>query len=302
VQASVRLASPIGSVVLRTVLLAAAACVGTALAGITPTAPAVVAIAALALTIGVGVCLPSSGVFARPVIRARTGRRELALTFDDGPDPRWTPPLLEMLAARGQRATFFVVGERAERHAGLLSEMASRGHEIANHTWAHSLGTMFVAPRRLARDLERVNSLVERSTGVRPRWFRAPVGLLSPRIPIAAQLAKLRLVSWTASARDGVRSATVAGAFGRLDKAMVPGAILVLHDGTMRGDREPIARELLELLLDRMEVLGLRSVTLSELCSPGVAAPVPTDAGSDGGADDRAEQNAQRQPADRPRQ
>lgn len=302
VQPSVRLASPIGSVVLRAVLLATAACAGAALAGIAPVGLAIAAVAGSLFTIGVGVCLPSSGVFARPVLGVRTARRELALTFDDGPDPRWTPALLDMLAARGQRATFFVVGERAERQEELLAEMARRGHEIANHTWAHSFGTAFVPPRRLARDLQRANSLIERVTGVRPRWFRPPVGLLSPRIAIAARMAELELVSWTASARDGVRSATVAGAFGRLDKAIAPGAILVLHDAALRGDREPIARELLGLLLDRMEALDLSSVTLSELCSRGLAAPAPTDAGSDDGADDHAEQNAQGQAADRPRQ
>jgi peptidoglycan/xylan/chitin deacetylase (PgdA/CDA1 family) len=283
-------------------LLVAVTCVGTALAGMAPISVAVVAFMALALTIGIGVSVPSSGVFARPILSVRTDRSELALTFDDGPDPRWTPPLLDLLEAHGQRATFFVVGKRAERYAGLVAEISRRGHEIGNHTWAHSRGTVFVAPHQLARELQRANTLIERSTGVRPRWFRPPVGLLSPRIQPAVHEAGLQLVGWTASARDGVRSTTAAEAFARLEKSIVPGAILVLHDAAMYGDREPIARELLQLVLDRMESAGVRSVTLSGLCSAHSPGPVTSDSTGNHGAGDRPEENAKGQPANRPSQ
>jgi peptidoglycan/xylan/chitin deacetylase (PgdA/CDA1 family) len=268
-------------------------------------APAWVPVAAgvlFATTIGAGVCVSSSGVFARPVLGVRTARRELALTFDDGPDPRWTPPLLDMLEARGHRATFFVVGERASRHVALLAEMSRRGHEIANHTWAHSLTTLFIPPRRLARELELANELIERSTGVRPRWFRPPIGLLSPRVALAVREAKLRLVTWTASARDGIGARSVEAAFARLDQAIAPGAILVMHDAALQGDREPIACKLLQRVLDRMESEGLSSVTLSALCPVQPAGPVPSDADGHGRTDDRAEEHTKRQPAHRPRQ
>jgi peptidoglycan/xylan/chitin deacetylase (PgdA/CDA1 family) len=301
-QHSVRLASPVGPVVLIATALLAVASVGATLAGAAPISVVVAAAALMALTIVAGVAVPSSGIFARPVLGVRTGARELALTFDDGPDPRWTPALLDMLEARGQRATFFVIGERAERHAPLLAEISRRGHEIGNHTWAHSLATAFVPPRRLARELERANDLIARITGVRPRWFRPPVGLLSPRIAQAAEQAGLRLVTWTASARDGTGFMTVARAFERLDKSIVPGAVLTLHDAAMYGDREPIARELLRLVLDRMDSAGLRSVPLSELCAARAAGPVDADSEGNRGADDRAEENAKRQTADRPRQ
>jgi peptidoglycan/xylan/chitin deacetylase (PgdA/CDA1 family) len=285
-----------------TVALLALVATGAGVAGALPVSIALVAVVPLLLTVAVGVISPSSGVLARPVTGVHTARRELALTFDDGPDPRWTPALLDMLEARGHRATFFVIGARAERHAALLDEMRRRGHEIANHTWAHSYATPFFPPARLAGELGRTNDLIERATGVRPRWFRPPVGLLSPRIPPAALAAGLRLVAWTASARDGVASMTVKRAFGKLDASIAAGAILVMHDAPLRGDREPIARELLRLVLDRMESAGLRSVTLSELCAPGVTGAVDPGADRDRRAGDRAEQNAERQPADRPRQ
>jgi peptidoglycan/xylan/chitin deacetylase (PgdA/CDA1 family) len=297
-----RLASPIGRYVLVTAALLAIVASAAAGAGAVPVSIAGLAAALLLLVVGVGTTMPSSGVFARQVIGVHTARRELSLTFDDGPDPRWTPPLLDMLEARGHRATFFVIGARAERHAALLEDMRRRGHEIANHTWAHSFATPFMPPVRLAGELRRANDLIERATGGRPRWFRPPVGLLSPRIPPAALAAGLRLVTWTASARDGVASTTVARGLTRLGAHIAPGAILVMHDAALSGDREPIARELLRLVLDRMESAGLRSVTLSDLSASAVAGPVDPDTNGDNRTDHRAEQHAKRQAADRPRQ
>jgi peptidoglycan/xylan/chitin deacetylase (PgdA/CDA1 family) len=219
------------------------------------------------LMIAIGVGVPASGVFAGPVLAASTGRREVALTFDDGPDPRWTPPLLDLLDAHAQRATFFVIGDRAARHPELLCEIVRRGHEIANHTWSHSYLTAFRSAKELAIELERANALVANTTGVRPRWFRPPVGVLSPPIPVASEMAGLRLVSWTASARDGVHRTTVGQAFARLERALRPGAILVLHDARLDGSTEPIACKVVDMLLTRMAALGLRSVTLSQLVS-----------------------------------
>jgi peptidoglycan/xylan/chitin deacetylase (PgdA/CDA1 family) len=279
-------------VLVATALLAGAS-VTAVLFGAAPVAVVIAAAGLLAMTAGVGAVVPSSGVFARPVLGIRTAHRELALTFDDGPDPRWTPLVLDLLESRGHRGTFFVIGDRAARHPGLLAEMAQRGHEIANHTWSHSLSTVFIAPPRLAQELERANDLIERTTGTRPAWFRPPAGLLSPRIAPAARLAGLKLVTWTASARDGVRFTSVHAALSRLDGFIVPGAVLVLHDAARDGDRRPIACEVLRVVLDRMESAGLCSVRLSELCAGRPAGPVEAHGDCDARCGDRTEQDAE---------
>ncbi len=290
---SVRLATSIGRVVFIAIALLTGAGVAATLSGAAPVVVVVAAAAALLLTATVGAVVPSSGVFARPVVAVRTTHRELALTFDDGPDPRWTPPVLDLLEARGHRGTFFVIGERAALNSELLAEMARRGHEIANHTWAHSLSTVFAAPRRLARELVRASDFIEQTTGTRPSWFRPPAGLLSPRIPLAVDLAGLRLVTWTASGRDGVHFTTVPAAVARLEKFIAPGAVLVLHDAARDGDREPIACEVLRVVLDRMESAGLRSVRLSELCGGAPAGPVETNANGDHRRRNRPENDAE---------
>lgn len=298
-----RYSSPIGPIALIAALLTVAACAVMSLIGLLTPPLAAASVLPLFLVIGVGVASPASGVFARCVLGVNSDRHELALTFDDGPDPLWTPLILDLLERRQQRATFFVIGERAEQHPELLRDIVKRGHEVANHSWSHSYLTAFTPPDSLARQLERTNSLIVNVTGIRPRWFRPPVGLLSPRISRAARIAGLQLVSWTATARDGVERTTVAEALGRLERAVAPGAILVLHDGRMKDSAEPvepIARMVVSALLDRMEAKRLRSVTLSQLCEiRGVCATCQYGNNS---ANQCACNQTQRNPANGPRQ
>ena len=159
----------------------------------------------LLVMIAAGVAFPVSGVFARVMHRGPATGALIALTFDDGPDARWTPPLLDLLDRHGQKATFFVIGERAEYQRALLQDIVSRGHELGNHTWSHSYATPFMSPQQLANELVRTNTVIEQSTGQRPRWFRPPVGLMSPRVALGAELAELDIVCWSGTARDGER-------------------------------------------------------------------------------------------------
>jgi peptidoglycan/xylan/chitin deacetylase (PgdA/CDA1 family) len=221
----------------------------------------------LLASVAAGVFLQGAGLFARPLLAVapERARDRLALTFDDGPHPVHTRAVLDLLEARGHRGTFFVIGARAAADEALLAEIARRGHGLGNHSWAHAHTTPFLAPARLAADLERAQELLARAAGRAPRWFRAPIGILSPRVAEAAGRARLALVGWTATARDGVAGTTVDAAAARLERAIRPGAILVLHDAAERGGREPIAPAVLKRLLDVLEQRGLRSVTLDEL-------------------------------------
>jgi peptidoglycan-N-acetylglucosamine deacetylase len=223
--------------------------------------------AALLVAVGSGVFLQGSGLFARPIraVRPELAAGRLALTFDDGPAEEHTRRVLDLLEQRGHRGTFFVIGARAAASPELVVEIARRGHGLANHSYDHAHTTPFMPPDRLAADLERAQALLKNASGQAPRWFRAPVGILSPRVVAAARRAGLELVGWTATGRDGVASTTVDQAVGRLENAVRPGAILVLHDAAERGGRAPIAPAVLERLLDTLDARGLKSVTLDEL-------------------------------------
>lgn len=227
------------------------------------------ALLVLAGAVTVGVVSQASGVFARPLVRVQTSRPEVALTFDDGPDAQVTPLVMAALEARGHRGTFFVIGDRARSQQDLIGQLVRRGHGLGNHSLRHSSLTPFTNPRTLAAELGACGDLIEAAAGQRPRWFRPPVGLLSPRVAEGAARAGLDLVAWTASARDGRPGRSVAGALARIEPHLKPGAILVLHDGRLGAQGDSSVLLILEAVLDRLEALGLRSVRLDRLVDPG---------------------------------
>ncbi len=125
----------------------------------------------------------------------------VALTFDDGPDPYGTPAVLDVLAALGWTATFFVLGEQALRFPGVLQQVVAAGHEVGLHGHRHGnhLGR---SPAAVRRDLARGHAAVRDVTGAAPRWFRPPYGVLSGGTLAAARSLSLTPVLWTAWGRD----------------------------------------------------------------------------------------------------
>jgi len=219
---------------------------------------------ALVGAVGLGVFVQAAGMFARPILAADGAAGRVALTFDDGPDDEATRALLDLLDARGHRATFFVIGRRAAERRALVDEIVRRGHALGNHSYAHARSSPFWSVARLRADLDQASALL-RSAGAPTRWYRAPIGIVSPPVAAAARAAGLTLVGWTATARDGVAGTDADAALRRLRGACRAGAILVLHDAAERDDRRPIAPEVLPRLLDELEAQGLRSVTLDEM-------------------------------------
>src|SRR5262245_23501370 len=107
------------------------------------------------LLIGYHLFVPNAQGLVRMHRRFQPAGREVWLTIDDGPDPEDTPRLLALLAEHGARATFFVIGEKAERHPELIRDIVAAGHEVAHHTYTHPLASFWCAgPRRLARELD----------------------------------------------------------------------------------------------------------------------------------------------------
>jgi peptidoglycan/xylan/chitin deacetylase (PgdA/CDA1 family) len=153
----------------------------------------------------------------------------VALTFDDGPDPVDTPKLLDLLREKGVKATFFVVGKRADQYPEIVRRACAEGHLIANHTWSHYSLFCFLMPRRLRAEIERGTESVRRSCGFRPRFFRSPVGLRHPLLAPYLQDAGLEYVSWTIRTRDTLTANSSVLARRILNKA-ASGDIILLHD------------------------------------------------------------------------
>jgi peptidoglycan-N-acetylglucosamine deacetylase len=211
---------------------------------------------------------------------ADSAAAEIALTFDDGPDPEITPRVLDLLDGAGMRASFFVIGRRARAHAGLTAEIARRGHRVENHTDTHPHLFACYPAGLLRREIERTQSAVAAATGRRPRLFRAPAGLRNPLLDWVLHRAGLRLVSWTRRGFDAVDRNPAAIAR-RLLAGLAPGDILLLHDGraTARPAGNPVVLEVLPRLLDALARRGMRSEAI----------PDPAGSGMGAGAEERPE-------------
>lgn len=170
---------------------------------------------------------------SKPVYDLDPDRKVVALTIDDGPDPRHTPTVLALFEQYGIRATFFLIGENAVEHPALVREIADRGHHIANHTWTHP-DLRHLSEAKVRDELERTSDLLQRTTGRQPTWFRAPGGDWSPTsLKVAADLG-LRNMAWSVDPRDWARPGTPA-IIDRVLKNVRPGSIVLNHDGG--GDR-----------------------------------------------------------------
>jgi peptidoglycan/xylan/chitin deacetylase (PgdA/CDA1 family) len=190
-------------------------------------------------------------------LRFTTTRREVWLTIDDGPDPEDTPELLELLAAHGACATFFVIGENALRHPDLVRAIAADGHEVAHHTHTHPLAMFWCAtPGQVRRELDDGLVALGRS-GITPTRFRPPAGVKNPWLARALRSRGLTCVGWSARGleRQGGDAEAVAR---RVTRGVGPGSILLLHE----GPRVPAAIrvEAVRRVLERLREQGYRCV------------------------------------------
>lgn len=192
-------------------------------------------------------------------------QRAVALTFDDGPDPRTTPRVLDLLDRHRARATFFCVGRKAERHPDLVREIARRGHRVENHSWGHAGMFCCFSPDAQGRDIDRAQATLARLAGATPRYFRAPAGLRSPWLDGVLRSRNLTLVSWTRRGLDAL-SKNPGPVVRRLTQGLAAGDILVLHDGGGGAGPEALPR-----LLEALDAARLRSVPLPDPVPAGAA-------------------------------
>ena len=180
----------------------------------------------------------------------------LALTFDDGPDPVDTPKLLDLLREKNVKATFFVIGKRADQYPEIVRRAWAEGHLIANHTWSHYSLFCFLMPGRLRAEIDRCTESIRRTSGSRPRLFRSPVGLRHPLLAPYLEDAGLEYVSWTIRTRDTL-TANSSVLSRRILKA-ASGDIILLHDHLPGGTDTML--EVLPRVIDELRARGFEFV------------------------------------------
>ncbi len=216
---------------------------------------------ALFVVMGFGVAIPQLRLFGPYVCDGNSARKAVALTFDDGPDPRSTPALLALLREAGVPAAFFAVGHRVEANPELAAQIVRDGHVLENHSYAHSNFTNFYTTAQLHAELSHAQEAIQRATGVAPVLFRPPMGLSNPGVFRAAEALKLRVIGWTVRGLD-TRIKNPERIVARIVRGLKPGAIILLHDGNIPSERLVIT---VRTLLDRLRLLGYEMVRLDKL-------------------------------------
>ena len=189
-----------------------------------------------------------------------TGNKKIALTFDDGPHPRYTPQILDILAEYGIKATFFEVGENVIYYPDAARRVAAEGHEIGNHTYTHP----HIKNLNEAQ-LSEETSLCERAimdiTGVKPRLFRPPEGVVDTAVKTWATKNGYSVVLWSVDTRDWAGT-SVEEMVKNVDDNVHSGSIILMHDYVSRRSHTIEAlKNIIPLLLNK----GYEFVTVSEL-------------------------------------
>jgi peptidoglycan/xylan/chitin deacetylase (PgdA/CDA1 family) len=208
---------------------------------------------------------PTAQCFGRTFTGLPSGSKQLALTYDDGPNDPHTLRLLEVLSRHGARATFFLIGRFVERRPDIAREIVEQGHAVGNHTWSHPR-LIFRGNAQTRWQLERCQQAIESATGVASRLFRPPFGGRRPATLRIARSLGLEPIMWNIAGRDW-RASLAARIANRVSRRIRGGDVILLHDGghrVMGADRGQTVIAT-EALLARWQAAGYEFVSVPEM-------------------------------------
>lgn len=216
--------------------------------------------AALAVFIAISGALGASAE-TKNVFRAnRAAAKKVAITFDDGPHPRYTHAILEVLREYGVTATFFVIGVNVENYPEAFEEIVESGCEIGNHTYTHKNVTA-LGEAEIERELDMTEQAIMKYTKEKPTLFRPPQGAYDARVERIAESRKYDIILWSIDTLDWAHTPPEkisSSVISMLDR----GDIILMHDYTSHGNSACDAlRQIIPTLLE----LGYEFVTVSEL-------------------------------------
>lgn len=197
--------------------------------------------------------------FYTPVIcSGPKDKRQVALTFDDGPDYSYTPELLDILDKHQVKATFFSIGYRMTESPELALEVYQRGHLIGNHSYSHHLWFDLFSSRRMLRDLQQMDEVLFKATGVKPKLFRPPYGVTNPNLSKAIKRGGYTAIGWNIRSLDTVIN-DPDKLRQKIEALLKPGAIILLHDTS------PSTTGMLDTLITHIKASGYEITGLDKM-------------------------------------
>ncbi|MET3731410.1 polysaccharide deacetylase family protein [Moheibacter stercoris] len=183
---------------------------------------------------------------------------QIALTFDDGPHPVYTPLVLDILKQHQAKASFFLIGKNAEKYPYLVERIFEEGHTIGNHSYSHSNTIGFSSKNQWIQEIQSTNLVIQKIIGKTPKLFRPPFGITTPHLGLALKQTKMTSIGWNHRTFDTAQK-NVDAIVRKLEQNVQAGSIILLHDSHER------IQPLLEQLLTKLANKNLSFVSLNEL-------------------------------------
>ncbi len=188
---------------------------------------AILSIAYITLVV-IGVFNIQMNFFLKSYCRGSIEKKEIALSFDDGPNTQFTPQLLDILSENNIIATFFCIGEKINKQNSLVKKIDDQGHFIGNHSFSHSVLFDFKLPSRMLKEINATNESIYKAIGKKPRFFRPPFGITNSFLARALEKTNMISIGWSLRSLDTVKKQEKV--LKRIKRKIHPGDIILLHD------------------------------------------------------------------------
>ncbi|SFE14475.1 Peptidoglycan/xylan/chitin deacetylase, PgdA/CDA1 family [Paenibacillus catalpae] len=198
------------------------------------------------------------------ILNGPRNAKQIALTFDDAPDPRFTPQILDILASYDVCATFFVVGSRAVKHPALVRRIHREGHTIGNHSYNHAVMSQLNS-REFHTQIWRTDAIVSKIIGYHPRFVRPPYGEMLPDQVAWSRKSGYTVVNWDVDSVDWRNNPNSGIVLHNIKKTLQPGSIVLQHAGGGYGQDLTGTIQALPVLISQLRKKGYKFVTLPEM-------------------------------------
>lgn len=202
--------------------------------------------------------VPTPNPAVKLIRENRTGRKWIALTFDDGPRPDFTPQFIQLLQSKNVKATFFLIGPQVKSNPELAKQLVDLGFEIGNHTWTHAYLSKLAA-EKVQDELVKTNQAIKDATGLDMNIMRPPYGAANPKVQKVCEDLGLKIVTWNIDTNDWGPKSTQESMISEIMTHAHDGSIILMHD---RYDK---SLKTTEYVIDKLREQGYEFVTVSEL-------------------------------------
>ena len=172
-----------------------------------------------------------SNFFIPVICSAKTNKKEIAISFDDGPLPSFTPAILQILKEESIEAAFFCIGKRVVENKHLIQQVSELGHVIGNHSFSHHFFFDMFSSNKMLADMQQANESIENATGLSPKLFRPPYGVTNPNLAKAIRNGNYIPIGWNVRSMDTVMK-DEKKLLQKMNAALKPGAIFLFHDSS----------------------------------------------------------------------